>query len=51
MSEIERLKADLKEWQSKAVRQRFERVNSQLPAVMIIKTKDKIKRLKRGEDI
>ena len=51
MNEIKRLKLELKEWQSQEVKERFNRVNSQLPAVMTNELKQKIKRLKRGEDI
>jgi hypothetical protein len=51
MNEIERLKIELKEWQSQEVKERFNIVNSQLPAVMIRELKLKLKRLKRGEDI
>ena len=47
----ERLKNELKEWESQEVKERFERVNSQLHIVTINELKCKIKRLKRGEDI
>lgn len=49
--EIKRLKNEIKEWESKEVQERFERVNSQLHIVAINEIKRKIKRLKRGEDI
>ena len=49
--EIKRLKKDLKEWKSQEVKERFERVNSQLHLVTINEIEHKIKRLKRGEDI
>jgi hypothetical protein len=49
--EIKGLKKELRDWQSQEVRQRFEQVNSQLHTVAIKELKDKIKRLKRGEDI
>ena len=49
--EIKRLKKELKEWKSQEVKERFERVNSQLHIVTINELKCKIKRLKRGEDI
>ena len=49
--EIKRLKKELKEWKSKEVKERFERVNSQLHLVAINEIEHKIKRLKRGEDI
>lgn len=49
--EIKKLKQELKEWKSQAVKERFESVNSQLHIVTIGNLKDKIKRLKRGEDI
>jgi len=49
--EIKRLKKELKEWQSQEVKERFERVNSQLHIVTIKDLKRKIKRLKNGEDI
>ncbi len=52
MSEkIKKLKRELKEWQSQEVKERFERVNSQLHTVTIKDLKYKIRRLKRGEDI
>ena len=51
IDEIKRLKKELKEWKSQEVKERFERVNSQLHIVTINKIKHKIKRLKRGEDI
>ena len=49
--EIKRLKKELKEWKSQEVKERFERVNSQLHLVTINEIEHKIKRLKRGEDI
>ena len=49
--EIKRLKKELKEWKSQEVKERFERVNSQLHLVVINEIEHKIKRLKRGEDI
>ena len=49
--EIRRLKKELKEWQSQEVRERFEQVNSQMHIVTIRELKNKIKSLKRGEDI
>jgi len=49
--EIKKLKKELKEWKSQEVKERFERVNSQLHIVTINELQDKIKRLKRGEDI
>ena len=49
--EIKRLKKELKEWKSQEVKERFERVNSQLHIVTINELEHKIKRLKRGEDI
>jgi uncharacterized small protein (DUF1192 family) len=49
--EIKRLKKELKEWKSQEVKERFERVNSQLRLVAINELQHKIKRLKRGEDI
>ena len=49
--EIKRLKKELKEWNSQEVKERFEKVNSQLHIVTINELKHKIKRLKRGEDI
>lgn len=48
---IKRLKKQLKEWKSQEVKERFERVNSQLHIVTINELQHKIKRLKRGEDI
>ena len=51
IDEIKRLKKELKEWKSQEVKERFERVNSQLHIVTINKIEHKIKRLKRGEDI
>jgi len=50
-NEIKRLKKELKEWKSQEVKERFERVNSQLHTVTIEDLELKIKRLKRGEDI
>ena len=49
--EIKRLKKEMKEWKSQEVKERFERVNSQLHLVAINEIEHKIKRLKRGEDI
>lgn len=49
--EIKRLKKELKEWKSQEVKERFERVNSQLHIVTIKELEHKIKRLKRGGDI
>ena len=49
--EIKRLEKELKEWKSQEVKERFERVNSQLYLVTINELEQKIKRLKRGEDI
>jgi len=49
--EIKRLEKELKKWKSQEVKERFERVNSQLPIIMINELELKIKRLKRGEDI
>jgi hypothetical protein len=49
--EIKKLKKELKEWKSQEVKERFERVNSQLHIVTINELEHKIKRLKRGEDI
>lgn len=51
MTEIQRLKQDLKEWKSNKVRERFEAVNSCLHLVAIKDLEYKIKRLRRGEDI
>lgn len=48
--EIKRLKKELKEWKSQEVKERFERVNSQLHLVTINELEHKIKRLKRGEE-
>jgi hypothetical protein len=50
-NEIKRLKKELKEWKSQEVKERFESVSSQLHSVTIKELQDKIKRLKRGEDI
>ncbi len=49
--EIKRLKKELKDWKSQEVKERFERVNSPLHIVTIKELEQKIKRLKRGEDI
>ena len=49
--EIKRLKKELKELQSKEVQERFERENSLMHKVYIKELQQKIKRLKRGEDI
>lgn len=49
--EIKRLKKELKEWKSQEVKERFERVNSRLHIATIEELQNKIKRLKRGEDI
>lgn len=49
--EIKRLKKELKEWKSQEVKERFERVDSQLLIVTIRELEYKIERLKRGEDI
>jgi len=49
--EIKILKKELKEWKSQEVKERFERVDSQLHLVTIKEIEYKIKRLKRGEDI
>lgn len=49
--EIKRLKKELKEWKSQEVKERFERVNSQLHLITIKEIEYKIKRLKLGEDI
>lgn len=49
--EIKKLKLELKSWKSVEVRDRFNSVNSELPSVVITEIEDKIKRLKRGEDI
>lgn len=49
--EIKRLEKELKEWKSQEVKERFERVNSQLHLVAINELGHKIKKLKRGEDI
>ena len=49
--ETKKLKKELKEWKSQEVKERFERVNSQLHIVTINELEHKIKRLKRGEDI
>ena len=49
--EIKRLKQEIKEWKSKEVKERFERVNSQLHIITINELQHKIKRLKRGEDV
>ncbi len=49
--EIKRLKKELKEWKSQEVKERFERVNSQLHLVTTKELEYKIKRLKCGEDI
>ena len=49
--EIKRLRKELKEWKSQEVKERFERVYSQLHLVTINELQDKIKKLKRGEDI
>ena len=50
-AEIKKLKNELKEWKSQEVKERFERVNSQLHIVTINELVHKIKKLKRGEDI
>ena len=49
--EIKILKKELKEWKSQEVKERFERINSQLHVVTINELQHKIKRLKRGDDI
>ena len=49
--EIKKLKNELKEWKSAEVRERFKQVDSMLPTVKIKELEQKIKRLKRGEDI
>lgn len=49
--EIKRLKQELKEWKSQEVRERFESVNSMAHIVAIKRLEQKIKALKRGEDI
>jgi hypothetical protein len=49
--EIKKLKNELKEWKSPEVRERFKQVDSMLPTVKIKELEQKIKRLKRGEDI
>jgi hypothetical protein len=49
--EIRTLKKELKGWKSQEVKERFERVNSQLHIVTIKELQHKINRLKRGEDI
>ena len=49
--EIKRLKQKIKEWKSQEVKERFERVNSQLHIITINKLQHKIERLKRGEDV
>lgn len=49
--EIKRLKKELKEWKSQEVKERFERVNSQLHIITINELQHKIKRLKRGQDV
>lgn len=49
--EIKQLKKELKEWKSREVRERFEKVDSMLPTVVIKELELKIKRLKNGEDI
>jgi uncharacterized small protein (DUF1192 family) len=49
--EIKRLKQELKEWKSQEVKDRFERVNSQLHIITINELQHKIERLKRGEDV
>ena len=49
--EIMRLKQELKEWKSQEVRERFESVNSMAHIVAIKRLEQKIKALKRGEDI
>jgi tripartite-type tricarboxylate transporter receptor subunit TctC len=49
--EIKRLKQEIKKWKSKEVKERFERVNSQLHITTINELQHKIKRLKRGENI
>jgi len=49
--EIKKLKSEIKDWQSQEVRERFERVNSQLHIVTIKEMKYRLQRLKRGEDI
>lgn len=48
IEEIKRLKKELKEWKSQEVKERFERVNSQLHLVTVNELEHKIKRLKRG---
>lgn len=45
--EIKRLKKELKVWKSQEVKERFERVNSQLHIVTINELQHKIKRLKQ----
>ena len=47
--EIKRLKAEIKEWESQEVRERFEQVGSNLPAVAIEELKYKIKQLKNNK--
>jgi hypothetical protein len=49
--ELKKLKQELKEWQATEVKERFERINSELHTVVIKELQLKIKRLKRGEDI
>jgi hypothetical protein len=49
--EIKKLKNELKEWKSQEVQARFKQVDSMLPIVVIKELEQKIKRLKRDEDI
>lgn len=49
--EIKRLIKELKEWKSQEVKERFEKVNSNLPQIVIQDLQLKIKKLKRGNDI
>ena len=48
--EIKKLKKELKEWKSQEIKERFERVNSQLHLVTINELEHKIKRLMRDEE-
>ena len=45
------LKKELKEWKSQEVRERFAKVGSSFPLVVVKELENKIKRLNRGEDI
>ncbi len=46
-TEINRLRKEIKDWKSPEVQERFKRVDSMLPTVVINQLQEKIKRLKR----